>query len=113
MTPLEKLVSVILTDSVDESKLLRGDHGFPLQYLKGVGPARAKALEEAGIRTAYDLLTTFPRAWEDRHFVSSISQALFGQKAAIHGRLQSVEFSQVRANLGIAKAILKDGSAEI
>ena len=37
-----------------------------IQYLKGVGQARAKALEKLGIRTVRDLLGYFPRAYEDR-----------------------------------------------
>lgn len=34
-----------------------------VQYVKGVGPARAKAFEELGVRTLADLLEYFPRDW--------------------------------------------------
>lgn len=43
-----------------------GEEEFNIQMLKGVGPARAKALNRIGIYTAYDLLTYFPRAYDDR-----------------------------------------------
>ena len=33
-----------------------------VQYLKGVGPARAKLLAKLGIETIYDLLTYYPRS---------------------------------------------------
>ncbi|MCI0708339.1 MAG: ATP-dependent DNA helicase RecG [Ignavibacteriae bacterium] len=41
-------------------------HTSPLQYLKGVGPKRAKALESIGIHSAHDVLYYFPRDYLDR-----------------------------------------------
>ena len=38
----------------------------PVRFLKGVGPARAEALEAAGITTALDLLQYYPRRYLDR-----------------------------------------------
>ncbi len=38
----------------------------PLQYLKGVGPQRARLLERLGLVTARDALDWFPRRYEDR-----------------------------------------------
>ena len=35
----------------------------PVQYLKGVGPARAKAFESLGVNVAGDLLEYYPRSW--------------------------------------------------
>jgi len=35
----------------------------PVQFLKGVGPARAAAFEELGVRIAADLLEYYPRDW--------------------------------------------------
>ncbi|MCD7861823.1 MAG: ATP-dependent DNA helicase RecG, partial [Oscillospiraceae bacterium] len=37
-----------------------------VRYLKGVGEARAKALNRLGIYSVRDLLNHFPRAYEDR-----------------------------------------------
>ncbi|MFC1512701.1 hypothetical protein ACFL4S_01500, partial [bacterium] len=37
-----------------------------LQYLKGVGPKRAKMLERLGLFTVRDMLFYFPRTWVDR-----------------------------------------------
>ena len=36
---------------------------MPVQYLKGVGPARAAVFEKLGVRTVADLLEYFPRDW--------------------------------------------------
>jgi ATP-dependent DNA helicase RecG len=38
----------------------------PLQYLKGVGPQRARLLERLGLRTVQDALDWLPRRYEDR-----------------------------------------------
>ena len=37
-----------------------------VQYLKGIGPAKAKLFEALGIRTIGDLLYHYPRTYEDR-----------------------------------------------
>jgi len=36
---------------------------MPVQYVKGVGPARARAFEDLGVKTLADLLEYFPRDW--------------------------------------------------
>jgi ATP-dependent DNA helicase RecG len=55
---------------------LRGD--APLAELPGMNPARLKPLERLGLRTAADLLTHFPRRYEDRrqfeHFPTSAGE---------------------------------------
>jgi len=38
----------------------------PVQFLKGVGPKRARLLERLGIYTLRNLIDYLPRAWEDR-----------------------------------------------
>ncbi len=44
----------------------------PLQYVKGIGPKRASALDAAGIRTIPDLLYYFPFDYLDRSRIVSI-----------------------------------------
>ncbi len=36
---------------------------MPVQYVKGVGPARAAIFEKLGVQTVGDLLEYFPRDW--------------------------------------------------
>ena len=43
-----------------------------VQYLKGVGPSRVKQLEKLGISSVYDLLTHFPREYENRNNIKKI-----------------------------------------
>ena len=46
----------------------------PVTVLKGVGPARAKQFAQLGIYTLEDLICHFPRAYEDRTKLVSISE---------------------------------------
>ena len=46
---------------------------MPVTYLKGVGPARAEALERLGVVTAGDLLYHIPHRYEDASTVAPIS----------------------------------------
>src|SRR5207249_227027 len=47
---------------------------YPLQFLKGIGPARAAALAEAGVRTVRDLLMFAPKSYLDRRTVLPLRQ---------------------------------------
>ena len=44
-----------------------------VKYIKGVGEARAKSLEKLGIKTLGDMLTFYPRKYEDWSKTSMIS----------------------------------------
>lgn len=48
---------------------------FPLQFVKGIGPARAAALAELGVHSVRDLLLFAPSKYLDRRTVLSLRQA--------------------------------------
>jgi len=58
----------------------------PLQYLKGVGPERAKQLEKLGIHNVQDLLIYYPRRYEDRH-KQTVAELKDGEVATIAGEV--------------------------
>jgi len=58
----------------------------PLQYLKGVGPERAKQLEQLGIHNIQDLLQYYPRRYEDRR-KRMIAELKDGELATIEGKV--------------------------
>lgn len=51
----------------------------PLQFIKGVGPARTLLLKNLGIDTVEDLLYLFPYRYEDRRTFTPINQLSLGQ----------------------------------
>jgi len=63
----------------------------PVQYLKGIGPKRAEALEKAGIRSAEDLLTHFPRRYLDRRTVTRIRDVRVNTSVTVVGQILAVD----------------------
>ena len=54
-----------------------------VQYIKGVGPNRAKLLNLLGIYTIEDLISYYPRKYEDRTQVKKIEELQEGEEALI------------------------------
>lgn len=67
----------------------------PLQYLKGVGPERAKQLEHLGITTVKDLLLYFPRRYENRR-LQRIDELKDGELATVSGKVVAGQITKGR-----------------
>jgi len=82
------------------SKEAQGREGVTLttsvQYLKGVGPARAAIFEKLGVRTVGDLLEYFPRDWVFAPGRSKIAQMRPNEPVTIVGLVESIDFQQYR-----------------
>ncbi len=84
-----------------------------VMYVKGVGPRRAQALEKLGIVTKYDLLTHYPRTYENHTELTDIADIIPGEIALIVGTVIDIDSHEIRRNLTIINAILKDKTDEI
>jgi ATP-dependent DNA helicase RecG len=62
----------------------------PLQYLKGVGPHRARQLERLGLLTVRDALNHFPRDYQDRRTFAPFHKVALGEAAVMHGTVFGV-----------------------
>ena len=51
---------------------------IPIQFIKGVGPAKAKLLANLGVNTVEDLLYLFPNRYEDRSQFTPIAMVQVG-----------------------------------
>ena len=60
-----------------------------IRYIKGIGETRAKALHKLGIATLGDLLSYFPRRWEDRTLTRPIRELALGEYACVRAMLAS------------------------
>lgn len=56
-----------------------------VQYIKGIGEKRAALLSKLGIFTLYDLISYFPRAWQDRTGKKPIAQLQAGESVCVRG----------------------------
>ena len=54
-----------------------------VKYIKGVGPNREKLLNKIGIFTLKDLITYYPRGYEDRSKPKNICECVNGELAVI------------------------------
>ena len=54
-----------------------------VQYVKGVGPNNVTLLQKLGIHTLEDLITFFPRNYEDRSKPKNINELIDGEEALI------------------------------
>ena len=84
----------------------------PVMYVKGVGPNRAKAMERLNIFTKYDLLTHYPRAYEDQSEVTPIARARIDEQGVFVGTLSNIDLRET-SRLKIISAILTDRSGSI
>jgi ATP-dependent DNA helicase RecG len=84
---------------------------FPIQYIKGVGPKRAKLLNRLGITTVRDALYYLPYRYENRTNIQKISDLNYGQIETVYGRVVSAEIINPRGrNLRIFEMTINDGS---
>src|SRR5437870_1955919 len=86
---------------------------MPVNYLKGVGPARAEMLRRLGIVTARDLLFHIPHRYEDASTISPIASLEPGMDGTIIGKVISKGIIPTRRGLRIFQAVLQDDSGMI
>ena len=81
-----------------------------VQYLKGVGPARAKVFAQMGVETVADLLEYFPRDWNFAPSAIKINQMRPEQTATVVGLVESIDYQSYRRQ-PIFEAIISDDTA--
>lgn len=81
-----------------------------IQFLKGVGPAKARTLSVLGITTGWDLLTHYPRRYEDRTKISPIAGLTDGEFQTVLGQVVKIGESLPRRGMYILKVWINDGS---
>ena len=82
-----------------------------IQYVKGIGEARAKLFARLGIRTVSDLIYHLPRACEDRSEIKQIAELTDGETVCVNGSLaQGVRSFRGRNRVHITQTAVSDGS---
>ena len=90
------------------------DLGTNVRYIKGIGEARAAALEKLGITTLGDLIAYFPRGYEDRTQVRPIRELTAGESVCVRGMV-AADLTAYRISGGrtIAKTRVVDDSGSL
>ena len=82
-----------------------------VKYVKGVGPNRVNLLNKLGIFTLKDLISYYPRTYEDRSKPKSIIECVDGEEALIEG-IACGRVSNVRLReKTMQKLIIRDETA--
>ena len=80
-----------------------------VQYLKGVGPNRKVLLNNLNIFTIYDLITYFPRDYEDRTIFKNIDELIDGEMVCVKVIAKTkVQEVRIRKNLSLYKLAVQD-----
>ena len=82
----------------------------PVQYLKGVGPSRAKVFEQLGVVTVHDLLEHYPRDWIFAPQPSTIVDLRLGELVTVVGIIESTDFMSSR-RVPMFEAMVADDTA--
>ena len=85
-----------------------------VRYLKGVGEARAKTFANLGITTLYDLISYFPRTYEDRSRIVPISELQVDEPACFRAFVTSQPRTHhIRKGLDLTKLTVADETARL
>lgn len=86
---------------------LNGD----IRYIKGIGEQRAKSMRKLGIQTLRDLISYFPRAYEDRSVFREISALMPGETACVCAMAATEpRLSHIRQGLDLVKLRVADAT---
>jgi len=83
------------------------DLSMPVQFVKGVGPAKAKAFAKLGVETLGDLLEYFPRDWVFMPDPVKIVDARVGSDVCLVGIVEHTDYQRYRRT-PMFKATLAD-----
>ncbi|MBC8536072.1 ATP-dependent DNA helicase RecG [Feifania hominis] len=82
-----------------------------IQYLKGIGPERARAFARLGIQSVSQLLYTFPRDYEDRTRVVPLGETVLGDTCSVRLTVVSEPRAyRVRKGMELLKFRAADGA---
>ena len=86
----------------------------PLQFIKGVGPRRARDLERAGLETVEDFLLRFPLRYEDRARLTTVAKLRPGTTATVVAEVLSSGLrSTRRPGFRLFELIVKDATGPV
>ncbi len=87
------------------------DFDTRVQYIKGVGEARAKTLAKQGIYSYGDLLRTYPRTYEDWNNVKRLVDCKVGDSVCVKVYLaQRPQVVKINGGRILIKTVIADGS---
>ena len=82
-----------------------------VRYLKGIGEQRAALLNRLEVYTVYDLISCFPRSYEDRSVIRWLSEIGDGETACVRAVVVTTPMlSRIRKGLNLTRFRIADDS---
>ena len=85
-----------------------------IRHIKGIGEKRAQALNKLGVFSLFDLISFFPRRYEDRSLIKPIALVQNGEAVCISAVVaEEPRLSRIRRGLDLVRFRAYDDSAEV
>jgi ATP-dependent DNA helicase RecG len=86
----------------------------PLTVLTGVGPKISKTLERLGLATLGDMLTYYPRRYDDFSQMKPINRLVYGEEVTIIGTIWETHLRKIRGGQAtVVRTIVSDSTGTI
>ena len=90
------------------------DLNTEVRYLKGIGEKKAQALAKLGVFSLRDLVSFFPRKYEDRSMVKPIALTCDGESVCVEAMVAvTPRLARIRRGLDLVKLRAVDDSGSI
>lgn len=84
-----------------------------IQFLKGVGPKKAQAFKRLGIENIYDLMTYYPRRYENQSEITPMGHLEVGKIVNVKGKIVAIAEKNTRRGLKLFTVMLADDTGTI
>ncbi len=84
-----------------------------IRTVKNIGEARAKQFGNMGIETVDDLISYYPRDYEDRSVITPVSELEAGGTYTVKGRIMRAPEARRTRTLTVVSAVISDGTGSI
>ena len=90
------------------------DLNTDVRYIKGIGEKKAQAFNKLGVFSLYDLISFFPRKYEDRTQCKPIAQVFDGEHVCIRAIVADMpRLIRIRRGMELVKFRVVDESASV
>ncbi|MGH9108232.1 MAG: ATP-dependent DNA helicase RecG [Acidimicrobiales bacterium] len=94
-------------------RTLRELAAIPVTRLHGLGEKKASALAEWGVRSVFDLLTTYPHRYIDRSRQADLADLAVGDQAVVLAAVEQVSARRTRQGRSLVELAVDDGTGRM
>ncbi len=84
-----------------------------VQYIKGVGPVLAQKLLRLGIQTVEDLISFYPKRYQDWTKVTPMEEIRVDEEAVVYGEIVGMREVRPRRQMSILNVMISDGTGSV